>query len=421
MILKNIDYLITQNPNRDILRNVDVVVDDGKIKSIGYDLAGEPEVDCDGQAVLPGLINGHTHLELTGRKGLSDDKPLFRWLRETNETPVGDDWKYNAVALSLIELLRSGTTCVYDCYNSDRKSIRALRDAGIRASLSAYLIDGNTGDKEQIESQLAEAELLCERLEGDPRLTPALGPHSIYNCSGTYLERIADVAQQRDLPVHIHLAESEKEREMCLEAHGQSPTEYLHDRGILETKVIAAHGVHLDEDELELLSEDGAGVVHCPCSNMKLGVGVAKLDGLREAVDVGIGTDGAATNNNVNILEEAKVASLLQKLDDPRTATAQQLLDHLTIEGAAALGRANEIGSIETDKKADLICLDLAEPTLAPRMGERGLISNIIFGFNGPVQRVIVGGDVVLSNGRVLGLNRKTVVRNLQRAVDRME
>lgn len=416
MILKDIDYLVTQNERRQILRDIDVRVEEKQIKQIHTNLDGTGIVDCSGMAVLPGLINAHTHMELAARRGISNNKPLFEWFDDLNVDALTGEWKRYAISVSLIELLRTGTTCVNDCYNTDPETIAAVEHSGIRAVLSSYLRDDGERDEVRATEQLSDAMAFHDTVEEVERITPALGPHSIYNCTPEFLKRISKTAADLDSMIHIHLAETEAEQDECFDAYGKSPVEHLKETNVLAQDVVVAHCVHIDESDLRLLVENEVGVAHCPCSNMKLGSGRFRLPVIADRLPIGIGTDGVASNNNLNAFEEAKIASLYQKERDPSAATAQQLLDHLTIEGAVAIGKSDEIGSIVPGKRADLIFIDLDDTTLTPRNPEL-LVSHLIFSFNGPVKASMVDGEFVVKDGTVTGLDRREAIEGLGAAL----
>lgn len=417
MILKNISYLMTQNKNRDILQDVDVQIVDDEIVAIGQGFQGDEVIDCSRKLVLPGLINTHTHMELASRRGISDNKPLFEWLKDLNIRNLSGDWKRYAVSVSLIELLRTGTTCVNDCYNTDLATVEKVRSSGIRAILSSYLRDDGEKSENTICKQLTSAVKFHDAMFDKSRITPALGPHSVYNCSSEFLQQIAETASQLNTKVHIHLAETETERAECIASHGRTPVKHLEETGVLSQDTVVAHCIYVDEEDIKLLKENDVSISYCPISNMKLGSGTFPYPEItNNELNIGIGTDGAASNNNLNMFEEAKVASLLQKQTDPAAATAQQIIDCLTITGANAIGKGNRIGSVEINKKADLIIIDLNDTTLIPYDPER-LVSHLVFSFNGPVEHSIIDGEFVVRNGEVTGLDRREAIEGLKRCL----
>lgn len=420
MLLKNVRFLVTQNQSREILENKDVLIENGEISEIGESIKTEEEtLDCSEKLVLPGLINLHTHVPMNLFRGLSDNKNLQNWLQEdifpAEEKLTEEDVYYGALN-ALMEMLRTGTTCFNDMYFFEEKVAEATEEFGMRAVLSRALVSvDDKGDK-----RLKESEAFLKKYQNHDLITPAVAPHSVYTVSKEYLKKARDQAEEFDASIHIHISETEKENKDCMEEHDKTPTEYLNSLGILEENTIGAHGVWLSENDINILKETGSGIVHCPCSNLKLGSGIADIsDYMDQELQVGLGTDGAASNNNLNLFEEAKFASLVQKKDDPESLTGQQVLDMLTIEGARILGLDKEIGSIEEGKKADLITVDLNDSSMSPYYGKQGMVSNLVFSFSGMVSDSIINGELKLRDKKLIGFKQSEIKRETKGLVSK--
>ena len=407
MLLKNVRYLITQNNEREILENVDIRISNGKINQIEEKIeAGieENTEDFSDKILMPGLINCHTHVSMALFRGISDDKELDAWLQEDifpAEQERDSEDVYNGAKLGIVEMLKTGTTCFNDQYGPENKVAEAVEETGIRAVLGQGVID----IERDTEEALKESREFIEEWMDHDRINLAVNPHSVYTCSTKALEQLVEQSEEFELPIHVHVSETEKENQDMLDEKEVTPTEYLEELGVLDRKVIAAHCTHLTSNDLEILAEKDIGIAHNPCANLKLGSGIADTsEYIEKGIDVGLGTDGVASNNNFNMFEEMKFASLLQKNGDPTQMSAQKALDMATINAAKVLGMEDKIGSIEKGKKADLVAIDLKREDLSPLYGKKGLISNLVFSFNGEVDDVFVDGEQLLA-GRQLKFN----------------
>lgn len=416
MLLKDIRFLVTQNPGRDVLRNVDVRIVDGCIEEIGEGLTKDDEiVDCSDKVVMPGLVNTHTHAPMNVMRGISDNKVLQDWLEEDifpAEEYMDHDTTYYGTTHAIMEMLRTGTTCFNDMYAPEQPVADAVQDTGMRAVLAQGMID-NTSEEPggtDTEKKLAESKRFVARYEDHDRITPAVAPHAIYTCSDELLQQAKEQADQYDTLLHLHLSETMRENRECEDQHGRTPTAHLDKLDLLDGRFIGAHGVWLTDRDVELLKQAGAGIAHNPCSNLKLGSGVADVSRLRDKnISVGVATDSVASNNNLNLFEEAKMASLLQKRRDPENMTEQDVLDMLTIDGAELLNLDDQIGSIVPGKQADLTCIDVHDVSMTPRYGVRGLLSNLAFSFHGQVTDTFVAGEPLLQNGELQDIDTARV------------
>ncbi len=402
--------LVTVNDRDEVLEQADLAIADDKIVGVGAAPAGfAPDRVLDGRdkIVLPGLVNTHTHLSMTLMRNYADDLAFWPWLLERikplEDHLVAEDVRIGA-RLGIAELIRGGTTCFHDMYFFMDEVAAEVADAGLRACLCGALFD-NAG---QGEALLEAAVGLHERWHGraEGRVTVGLGPHSPYLCSPGYLREIRAEAERLRCGLHIHVAETEREVEESRRAHGRSPVARLAEAGCFDVPVVAAHAVYVDADDRRLLREGGASVAHNPGSNLKLANGIAPVQTLLDdGVNVSLGTDGAASNNNLNLFEEMHLAALLQKWlrRDAKALPARQVLRMATIRGAKALGLDARIGSLEVGKQADLIMIDAAQPHLAPRHDPVALL--VYSAQAGDVCTVLVDGHPVLEDRKLTTLD----------------
>jgi 5-methylthioadenosine/S-adenosylhomocysteine deaminase len=366
--------VVTVDAKDAVLEGADLAIVDDKIVSVGSAPEGfMPDRVLDGRdrIVLPGLINTHTHLSMTLMRNYADDLAFWPWLLERIK-PLEDrlqpaDVRIGA-RLGIAELIRGGTTCFHDMYFHLEHVADEVASAGLRARLCGAMFD-NSG---QGEALLRAAASLHAQWHGkaDGRVTVGLAPHSAYLCSPGYLREILAEAERLDCGLHIHVAETEREVSESRQRYGVTPVQQLAELGCFRFPTVGAHGIYVDATDQRLLREGGVSVAHNPSSNLKLANGVAPVQELLEnGVNVSLGTDGAASNNNLNLFEEMHLAALLQKWlrRDAEALPARDVLRMATIRGAQALGLDAEIGSLEIGKKADLIMLDAAQPHLAPR------------------------------------------------------
>jgi 5-methylthioadenosine/S-adenosylhomocysteine deaminase len=386
----------------------------GTIVDVGPHVAAHPGdevLDADGSLLLPGLVNGHTHAAMTLLRGTGDGLPLMRWLRERiwpAEARLTEDDVYWGTRLACLEMVRSGTTHLVDMYWHGAAAARAAADAGLRITASAVLLDGGDDASDEPGAAARTAELVARAVDSldelaslGPLVRPALGPHAVYTVGERSLRRVGELATDRAVPVHIHLSETRDEVEGCLDRHGVRPAVLLDRCGVLGPATIAAHGCWLDADELALVAERGATVVTNPVSNCKLAVG--RSFPLPEArttgVALGLGTDGAASNDGLDLLADAKVLALLQKHDagDPGALTAAEALELATGTRSPALGgRGLVVGA-----PCDVVLVDLDAPQL---VGGTDLATTLVYAGSGAVvDTVVVAGRVVMRHRAVPG------------------
>lgn len=383
-------------------------------------------IDATGKILLPGFVNTHTHLSMTLFRGLADDLSLDSWLNDhiwPMEANLNGDYCYIGALLAAVELIKSGTTTLSDMYFYMEDVARAIDEAGLRAVLSYGMID--FGDAERREAELKENLTLFENCNGmaDGRIKVFLGPHSPYTASEELLIKVRQLADEYNMGIHIHVSETEKEINDVSEEKGLRPFEYLDKIGLLGPDVVAAHCVWLSDNEIDIIKKNDVKVSHNPCSNMKLASGIAPVSKLIEKdICVSIGTDGASSNNNLDLIEELKTASLLQKVStlDPNVLNSHEALAMGTIKGAEALGLDDEIGSIEVGKKADIILIDTNSANMVPDSST--LTSNVIYSANGSnVDTTICNGKILMENKQLTILDEQEVYAKAREAIKNLK
>ncbi len=324
-------------------------------------------------AIIPGLINLHTHTAMTLMRGLADDLPLMTWLHDhiwpVEASVVSADFVRDGALLGCAEMLRGGVTCFNDMYFFSDAVAHAALQSGMRAAIGMIAVEFPSAYASDAADYLTKGMALRDTLRDESLLSFCLAPHAPYTVSDATFERIATFAAELDVPVHTHLHETQDEIRDSLKAHGVRPLQRLKNLGLLGPNLIAVHAVHLTQEEIALLAEYGCHVAHCPTSNLKLASGLAPIHALMQAgVNVGLGTDSAASNNRLDMLSELRLAALLGKLgaNDAAAIPARQALEMATINAAHALGLDSKIGSLEKGKRADITALNLGAPELAP-------------------------------------------------------
>lgn len=426
LLIRN-GIVLTMNDRREIFAPGDVWVRGERIEYVGpcrqRESYGEVDkvLEAEGCAVLPGLINAHTHAAMTLVRGYADDMPLMPWLQEKIwplEMHLTGEDVYWGTLLAAVEMLRAGVTTFNDMYHFYEEGERAALDAGIRACPGGVLLGILPGAERSMQRAIEYvAHRAARRDEG--RIHVMLAPHAPYTCPDSMLLRMAEAARKFRVPIHIHLSETREEVERSLREHGRRPVGHLLELGVLDVPVTAAHCVHLTDEEIRLLKEKDVGVVHNPTSNLKLAVGFARIpDLLRAGVKVGLGTDGAASNNNLDLWEEMRLAALLHKgvSGDPTVLPAEQALWMATRGGAAVLRLEHLIGSLEVGKRADIIVVDLHRPHLTPGYH---VVSDLVYSARADdVRTVIVNGTLVLEDRRFLWLDEGKVLQEARRCVE---
>jgi len=372
-------WVIPVIPESVVLTDHAVVINEDRIAAVltvADALTQYPDakrVALPGHALIPGLVNLHTHAAMTLMRGMADDLALMDWLQNhiwpAETRMVSDEFVHDGTLLACVEMLRGGVTCFNDMYFFPEAAARAALRAGMRSALGIIAVEFRSAYAVDAQDYLSKGIALRDTLRDEPLLSFCLAPHAPFTVSDATFAQIATYANELDLPVHIHLHETEHEINDSITTHGVRPVARLERLGLLGPGLIAVHGVHLNADEIDLLAHHGCSIAHCPSSNLKLGSGIAPVRQLLQAgVNIGIGTDGAASNNRLDLFSEMRLAALLAKGSgsDPQIMPAHRALEAATIGGARALGIQDKIGSITTGKFADLTAVDLSTPELTP-------------------------------------------------------
>jgi len=417
--------VITMNSDFDIINDGVLCIKNDKLVKIEprKNHAPFPEgkkiIDARGGFIMPGLVNTHTHLPMALFRGLADDLPLSKWLNEyifpAEANHIHPESVRIAALLSGAEMLLSGTTTCCDGYFHEDHVAAAVNEIGMRAILGQGVIDFPAPGVPKPENNIKNAVNFLQKWANiSPLITPSIFCHSAYTCSETTLKKAKDAADAKDVLFQIHAAETKDEYVLIQTKHHTTPVKYLDKIGIIDQNTLLVHTVWLDEDDIEIIAKRGASVSHNPESNMKLASGIAPVPALLKAgITVGLGTDGCASNNNLDLFSEMDTAAKLHKVSamNPTVMDAVTVLKMATIEGARSLGLQDITGSLEIGKKADVIIIDTRKPHLVPAYNP---VSHIVYAVHGSdVQDVIV-------NGRILVMDRKLLCIDLERIIEKV-
>jgi 5-methylthioadenosine/S-adenosylhomocysteine deaminase len=418
-------WVIPVRPAGAVLEGHSVAVDRGRIVALlptaqaRQSYRPKTTVTLARHALTPGFVNAHVHSAMTLLRGVGDDLPLMRWLQERvwplEAGLVSEQFVHDGTQLAALEMLRGGVTCCSEMYFYPETAGRALRGVGLRAAVGIIAIEFPTAFASDADDYLRKGLAARDALRADPRVSFTLAPHAPYTVGDATLERIVTLAEELDLPIHMHVHETDGEIAQSIGTHGCRPLARLDRLGLVSERLIAVHAVHLTTEEIHLLAARGASVAHCPASNLKLASGIAPVAALLEAgVNVTLGTDGAASNNRLDILAELRLAALLAKgaAGDAATLPAARSLECATLAGARALGLEQRIGSIEVGKDADLAAIEFdaleTQPCFDP-------LSHLVYVCGREhVTDVWVGGDHLLKDHVV----RKPQVADAGRAAE---
>ena len=377
-------------------------------------------IDCGGKVLMPGLVNAHGHAAMTLLRGLADDLRLDVWLlgymMPVEREFVSPEFVHLGTQLACAEMIRSGTTCFADMYYFEDSVAHATAEAGLRGVLGQSVLKFPAPDAASFEESLDAARVFVRAWKGHPLIVPSVAPHAPYTCTPEILRACADLAAEFDVPLQIHLAETAQEVSNSRKENDAPVIAYVEKHGVLDVKVVAAHCVHVDENEIAILRRHNVGVAHNPSSNLKLASGVAPVrDMLKAGISVGIGTDGAASNNDLDMFEEMRLAALVAKNanNDPTVLPAAQAVGMATRMGARALHMEQLIGSLEPGKRADLILVDAARAHNAPRFRreQEGVYAQLVYAAHAhDVTDVMVNGQWVMRDDQLTTLDEKTLL-----------
>ncbi len=421
--------VVTMDAARRVLAPGAVAIESGAIVAVGEPAAiaaayrGAETIDASGAVVLPGLVNTHTHAPMVLYRGLADDMALMEWLEKyifpAEAKTVSAAFVRTGARLAALEMIQSGTTLFTDMYYFEEEIARATKEAGLRGVLGETVIGFPVPDAKTPAEALARTEKFFQEFATDELIIPAVAPHSMYTVDAKSLTAARALADKYGRPTLIHLSETRDEVEISQKKYKMQPAAYLESIKFWGPRVLAAHGVWLTPPEIALLKKHGVGVSHNPESNMKLASGTAPVPQLRAAgVPVGLGTDGAASNNDLDMFEAMRVAALLHKLqsNDPRAIPAPVALEMATIGGARALGLGDRLGSLEAGKRADLIVVSMSSARQTPMYDA---VSHLVYATRGDdVRTTIVNGRVLMRDRKVLTLDERAVLADARRAAD---
>ncbi len=430
-VLYGAEWLVTCSADGECLRDGAVAMDQGVLVGVGKTAAirerfrGREEIALPGHLLMPGLVNAHTHAAMSVFRGLADDLALDRWLHDVifpaESAAVGPEMVYWGTVLSCLEMLQNGITTFCDGYFFEEEAARAVLDSGMRAVLGQGILDFPSPDEPDPSKARERAERFLEAFPGSDRLRPSLFCHAPYTCGAQTLQWTKDLCRQQSILFQIHLSETAAETQRILDQTGTRPVHYLDTLGLLDADTLCAHGVWLDGPEIERLAARSVRIAHNPESNMKLASGVAPVPERRAAaVCVGLGTDGAASNNDLDMFSEMDRAAKLHKVfgGDPTRAPAGEVLAMATLDGARAIGWGHAIGSLEIGKQADVVALDLRQPHLTPCYDP---VSTLVYCARGSdVRHVWVKGCRLLKDRNACRIRWDELLSALRRVVARV-
>lgn len=424
IVLKNILAVLPEG-EKDVVKETDIYIEGSRIAAIGHKPEGfvqEKIIDGKDRLAIPGLVNCHTHSYMSFMRNVADDLSFMDWLFGTIdpiEQKMTDEDTYWGACLAIIEMMKSGTTCFNDMQMNIHQTTRAVKESGMRAVISRGLV--GEGDNEAGQMRLRQAYEERDAAKDCDRLTFMLGPHAPYTCDDAYMRIVSEEAKKNHMGIHVHLSESESEIQQIKEKYGCSPIEMADKNGLFDVPAIAAHCVQITESDMDILKAKNVSVVTNPASNMKLGNGFAPVpEMLEKGINVCLGTDGAASNNSLNLFHELSLLTLIHKgvKKTPQCVSAREGFRIATINGARALGLDRDTGSLETGKKADIAVLNLNTPSLTPR---NNLIAGLSYSANGSeVETVIIDGKVTMENRKVLTLDEELVYQKVNEIIVRM-
>ncbi len=415
--------VVTMNAKREIIENGAVGIKNGEIVMVGTradavrGVRAGRTINAAGKVIIPGLINTHTHIPMVLFRGISDDLDLNDWLTKfifpAEAKNVDERFVRAGTRLGLAEMIRGGTTTYADMYYFEDAIAEETKKAGVRGVLGETIIQFPVSDNKTPDDAIAYTERFLKKWQGDPLIVAAAAPHAPYTVSTAHLKAIRSQSDRFNSPVLIHVAETKKERDDILKQYGRTPAAYLDNIGFLSNRTIAAHSVWLTPGEIDIYRSRGVGSTHCPTSNMKLASGVSPVPAmLAKDVAVGLGTDGAASNNDLNMWEEMDLAAKLHKLisNDPKTLPAEQAFEMATIRGARALHLDKLIGSLEAGKRADIAVIDFDTFHQTPFYN---VYSHLVYTTKASdVRTVIINGRVVMLDRRLLTLNESAIKKD---------
>ena len=408
-----------------------IAINAGDIVAVGHSdiitkqFQAKKTITAEDSLIMPGFVNCHTHAAMTCFRGMADDLELMDWLNNyifpAEAKNVNKELAYWGSLLAAAEMIKSGTTTFCDMYIFEDETARAAKSAGIRCLIGEVLFDFPSPNFKTVAEGIAYTKMLIEKWHNDPLVNIIIEPHALYTCSMPLLEEVKELAKAKrlshdyHLPIGIHLLENAAEKKQLEVKFGKSAVSFLKDIGYLDEHLIAFHCVSFTPEDIDLFAEHGCKISHNPSSNMKLASGVAPVpEMLKAGITVGLGTDGCASNNNLDIIKEMSMAAKLHKVArlDPTVMDAKTVVRMATIEGAKVLGMEKKIGSLETGKKADIIIIGLNKPHLTPMYSE---YSHLVYAMSGAdIDTVFINGKIVMENRKLLTINEEEVMHKVR-------
>ena len=420
-LLIHASWIIPVTDEHSVYEDACLAISDGRILGICPSTEASQkfnpanEVTLDGHVLIPGLVNTHGHAAMSLLRGFADDLPLQSWLEEhiwpAEGRWVSEEFVYQGTQLAIGEMIRSGTTCFADMYFFPEASAKAASEAGIRVQLAAPVIDFPNPWSSSADEAISKFVALHDTWRNSELVSTAFGPHAPYTVSDEPLRKIVTLAEELDLPIHMHVHETAFEVEQAVNNSGLRPLQRLNELGLLSPRLVCVHATQLNDDDIALLKNSGAHVAHCPESNLKLASGFCPVEKLRaHGINVGLGTDGAASNNDLDMFSEMRTAALLAKAVSSNAAAlpAFAALKMATLDGARALGLDDLIGSLESGKRADVIAIKLDELNTVP---VHNPVSHLVYSAHAAqVNHVWVNGKQLLKHGELCTLNRRHLI-----------
>ncbi len=424
IIIKNA-YIVTINKQNSLIENgalvikKDIILAIGKTSDILDKYKSEKIIDAHQKIVMPGFVNAHTHLAMTVFRGMADDIELSKWLYDyvfpAESKCVTPETVEAGTELALAEMIKSGTTCFNDMYYFQDITAQIAKKTGVRGYINEGLLDFEVANSKSPQQGIDYTNMLIEKYKNDDLIKVGVGAHSTYTCSDELLKKAKKIADQNNTILHIHVAETKWEFETICKEKNATPIGYLNNLNVLSDNVVIAHGVWLNDNDIDILSKKGVSVIHNPECNMKISSGVAPLSKLMSKnITVGLGTDGVASNNNLSMIQELHTMSLLHKINsmNPTAIPAQTAVKIATIESAKAIGLSDKIGSLEIGKKADIIFLDKNIINAVPVYNVFSVIAYALYG--NEVTDVIINGKEIMRNNKILTLNEENIISKIK-------
>jgi len=420
--------IVALNKSFQIIENGELLIENGLIKKVGKKVDAEnAEVfDAQGQWVMPGFVNTHTHLPMTIFRGLADDLPFDQWLHK-KIWPAEKKFLNKASIrigseLGILEMIQGGTTTFNDMYFFSPQVVEAVEKSKIRGFIGESVVDFPTHTYNNLEEALQINRDLIRNYKDHPNVRPSLSAHAPYSCSPETIQEVKALAREHDLVYNIHISETQEEVQESLTKKGKRPVEYLNDLGVLDNRTVGAHCVWLNKEEIEIYKASGANVSHNPSSNLKLACGFAPIHKfIQKGINVAIGTDGAASNNNTDMIEEMRLSTLIHKgtSNDPTVLNAKTSLRMITQNGANAVGMGEQLGSIEEGKIADLVFIDLNKPRTTPIYDVHS--SLVYAAHSGQIQSVMINGEFVMKDKQMLTLDEEKIKAEAQELANKIK